>query len=752
MKFIFSLFLFMIFSMFMFENAWSEEYSTFYQPDGFFDIQYPSSWIDSNDFDSIVMFSDEVNWNEYLQIRFYQDINYDQSSDDEIFQYMIEVEKSWCADATMEFNAYVCNDFEIISTQKIESELPTYQITGTYSKKYEGYDAYQKIVFIVTNVVDKNNLWGMTSEIDTTDLDLLEIKNHTNIMNNLISSFNLSMETKEFESLGDLPTLEYYYNLDPIPEWADNDFYQSAVTDAIQKISKNNPWLTFRATSYEDSEIHISWIKEYGSNTLGLTHSTTGEVSIGMGDSLCIDWKPFNYEMLVDIIAHELLHGAGFDHTSNTQSIMYDTFPDHAYENEIYDIHLREWEYLSFPLCTNKEVADYSITITSQSNNDKFDVFVVESESDLQKYGDDDSFNHYSSCSGESVSDFNKKCENISGNSQIIIGTEDITGDYLVGTINLKETKYSGNPDYALEKIPGIKNVLEINAEFEADRLNYNKSILLYEKILESSPGDSFSLNNLGTVYHDLGDIDTAQQYYEKTLRIHPIDEFALSNIGVILQGQERYEEALTYFEKSLETNPENIFSLQHEREVRLLLEDQTAQSLVAQAESEADAAKSAQAKAESETAKAVQAQAEAEAETAKAQAEAAQAQASKGGGCLIATATYGSELAPQVQQLRELRDNSLLNTDSGTIFMKSFNQFYYSFSPIIADYERENPIFREMVKVAITPMISSLSILNYVDMDSDESVLGYGISLIILNTLMYVGIPASVIVVIRKL
>ncbi|GFN40677.1 MAG: hypothetical protein YK1309IOTA_2240001, partial [Marine Group I thaumarchaeote] len=30
------------------------------------------------------------------------------------------------------------------------------------------------------------------------------------------------------------------------------------------------------------------------------------------------------------------------------------------------------------------------------------------------------------------------------------------------------------------------------------------------------------------------------------------------------------------------------------------------------------------------------------------------------GGGCLIATATYGTELAPQVQQLRELRDSSL--------------------------------------------------------------------------------------------
>jgi len=123
----------------------------------------------------------------------------------------------------------------------------------------------------------------------------------------------------------------------------------------------------------------------------------------------------------------------------------------------------------------------------------------------------------------------------------------------------------------------------------------------------------------------------------------------------------------------------------------------------------------------------------------------------SKGGGCLIATATYGSELAPQIQQLRELRDNKLLQTESGTSFINSFNDFYYSFSPIIADYERENPVFREMVKIAITPLISSLSILNYVDMDSEVEVLGYGISLILLNIGMYFTIPAIIIMRIRK-
>ena len=119
------------------------------------------------------------------------------------------------------------------------------------------------------------------------------------------------------------------------------------------------------------------------------------------------------------------------------------------------------------------------------------------------------------------------------------------------------------------------------------------------------------------------------------------------------------------------------------------------------------------------------------------------------GGGCLIATATYGSELAPQVQQLRELRDNQLLNTESGTAFMGMFNDIYYSFSPIIADYERENPYFKEAVKLAITPMISTLSLME--NAESESEVLGIGISVIALNLGMYLGVPAIVIVGIRK-
>jgi DNA-binding beta-propeller fold protein YncE len=121
------------------------------------------------------------------------------------------------------------------------------------------------------------------------------------------------------------------------------------------------------------------------------------------------------------------------------------------------------------------------------------------------------------------------------------------------------------------------------------------------------------------------------------------------------------------------------------------------------------------------------------------------------GGGCLIATAAYGSEMAPQVQFLREIRDNKVMSTESGASFMTGFNQFYYSFSPAIADYERENPLFKEAVKIGLTPMLTSLSILSVADIDSEQEMLGYGIAIIIANVGMYFVIPAMMVYGIKK-
>jgi peptide/nickel transport system substrate-binding protein len=80
-----------------------------------------------------------------------------------------------------------------------------------------------------------------------------------------------------------------------------------------------------------------------------------------------------------------------------------------------------------------------------------------------------------------------------------------------------------------------------------------------------------------------------------------------------------------------------------------------------------------------------------------------------KARGCLIATATYGSELSPQVQFLRDFRDNTVLSTFAGNSFMTAFNGFYYSFSPNVASVIADNSDLKYMMKGLLYPLIGIL-------------------------------------------
>ena len=80
---------------------------------------------------------------------------------------------------------------------------------------------------------------------------------------------------------------------------------------------------------------------------------------------------------------------------------------------------------------------------------------------------------------------------------------------------------------------------------------------------------------------------------------------------------------------------------------------------------------------------------------------------------------------------------------------MSGFNELYYSFSPTIADLERESPVFKEIVKAGLTPMLSTLTIMESAETESE--VLGLGLSVIALNLGMYVGLPVIGMIAIAK-
>jgi len=74
---------------------------------------------------------------------------------------------------------------------------------------------------------------------------------------------------------------------------------------------------------------------------------------------------------------------------------------------------------------------------------------------------------------------------------------------------------------------------------------------------------------------------------------------------------------------------------------------------------------------------------------------------------CFIATATYGSELSPEVQLLRNFRDNSLAKTKTGSSFLIVFNSWYYSFSPYVASYVSDHSVVRGVMKGILYPLIA---------------------------------------------
>lgn len=121
--------------------------------------------------------------------------------------------------------------------------------------------------------------------------------------------------------------------------------------------------------------------------------------------------------------------------------------------------------------------------------------------------------------------------------------------------------------------------------------------------------------------------------------------------------------------------------------------------------------------------------------------------------GCLIATAAFGSELAPQVQALRNFRDGVALNTLAGSSFMTVFNGWYYSFSPQVADFERGQPWLKEVVRASVYPLLGILDVSTKVydtlSFNSEAAIVGAGLTASVLIGLLYFA-PLSVIVALQ--
>ena len=340
-----------------------------------------------------------------------------------------------------------------------------------------------------------------------------------------------------------------------------------------------------------------------------------------------------------------------------------------------------------------------------------------------------------------------------------------------------------------LKRDPGnIDALVNIGIAYLANGM-YEKSITSFDKVLDDEPDNFDALKNKATALSYIGDYDDALEIFDDILFESPNDSELLENKAWTHYQLNQFDESLNLLEELLKTDPTNSKALLAKSTILAETGNtEDAKTILSQAsENTSNNVSEKEITAVNNLIETVEQggdvqvakckvnndlnlldftpigqiikiispppkQVDCSKAYAESTQESTQSSGGEGGGCLIATAAYGTELAPQVQFLREIRDNTVMSTVSGTSFMTGFNQLYYSFSPPIADMERENPMFQEAVRIFITPMISTLPIMTLADNGSEIEVLGLGISVIALNLGMYIIAPVLIGFQVRKI
>lgn len=87
---------------------------------------------------------------------------------------------------------------------------------------------------------------------------------------------------------------------------------------------------------------------------------------------------------------------------------------------------------------------------------------------------------------------------------------------------------------------------------------DYQSAKAAYEMALDINPNYINALNNLGNTYVQMGQLKGAILLFEKVLGISPKDFFAHLNLGVVYSRLENYSKAIEFYEKAIRINPKD--------------------------------------------------------------------------------------------------------------------------------------------------------------------------------------------------
>jgi len=584
-----------------------------------------------------------------------------------------------------------------------------------------------------------------------------------------------------------------------VPSWTTN--MDDMITESLAYWENQYPNLDLEKVGKNElQDFFVLWVKEFGVEHVGYAFLDKF-IEVGLGDSDCRGkWQPYSPDHVGYILKHEIGHILGLGHDPDPNSIMYPVAQNREYGLETEELVLTSGYAKYIPLCTIRDLTSYDISVTTDDPAYGFNVYVVDSEKQFQNFIDGRPIEHYKNngCYKENTLNFVGSCNIGKGNGILLTINDKQTKSLTNIKIQLQEKSPNKTKSQTtiqttkspicgagtIEKdgmcVPARIGIAQTGAkegqwvkytlDLNTDSSNEFVGLLLQSAVSQAFQSGDIKLDDVEWIKSEVVNVSQEQVTFQNSIRLKNEQTEAVSQmvqvqdlrslsyinwviptnyeVGDVIYSDTTFGDAKitgiktkTYGKKTFETievrterttNDEgNVmvysFIQNYDKKTGVMLENLMEVKMAdiilgtVSMEFRIQAIDSFTPNAETS-------------------------------GCLIATATFGSELAPQVQFLREIRDNTVLSTASGTSFMTAFNSFYYSFSPAVADLERQNPVFKEAVKLTITPLLSSLSLLQYVDIDTESEMLGYGIGIILLNIGIYFVAPAILILKLKPI
>jgi len=212
---------------------------------------------------------------------------------------------------------------------------------------------------------------------------------------------------------------ELKFYIDPVPSYAG-----TGVSIAVDDIAGNfSSWRPYdgvsirRVYDINDADLTISWIRDYGSGTLGQT-IYRAHIKVGLGQNNCKgDWSAFDANTVKKILWHELGHSMGYGHSSNSNNVMYYQGDTHfEIDQQISEV-VAGGYYYEIPVCG---AGKYSYSFKTDNSFTGFNIFVLPPGQDAYEISGGGG-HYYSGCGAENMHSYSGSCTVDSG-AKIYIG------------------------------------------------------------------------------------------------------------------------------------------------------------------------------------------------------------------------------------------------------------------------------------------------------------------------------------------